>query len=132
MIAVDSSVWIAFFRGTDRRLGMHLQRLLEGDLVALPLFVRLELLSGVRRTEMAGLKRLLSALPTRYPSDATWMTVEKWVEMGSRAGQRFGVGDLVIAAVAAQWDERVWSLDSDFGRMAKLGWIRLHRPDLTG
>jgi predicted nucleic acid-binding protein len=131
MIAVDSSVWIAFFRGTDHRLAIHLKRILDRDLVALPIFVRLELLSGVKRTEIAGLRRLLSALPARYPSDATWTMVEKWVAIGTNAGQRFGVGDLVIAAVAAQWDEPVWSLDSDFNRMAKLGWIRLFRPNLV-
>ena len=132
MIVVDSSVWIAFFRGIDRRSGTHLQRLLDRDQVALPIFVRLELLSGVKGYEIVKLRRLLSALPTRYPSEVNWMAVEEWVETGSRVGQRFGIGDLVIAAAAAQWDEPIWSLDSDFGRMAKLGWIRLYRPDLAG
>jgi predicted nucleic acid-binding protein len=126
MIIVDSSVWIAFFRGTDRQLGERLQRLLERDQVALPIFVRFELLGGARRSEMARLRRVLSALPLRYPSEDTWITLEKWIETGVRVGQRFGIGDLVIAAVAARQDEPIWSLDSDFIRMAKFGWIRLY------
>jgi predicted nucleic acid-binding protein len=127
MIVVDTSVWIAFFRGSDRKVGERLQELLERDEVALPILVRIELLSGVRRPEMARLRRVLSALPLRYPSDDIWTTIERWIETGNNAGQRFGVGDLIIAAVAAQWDESIWSLDSDFLRMADLGWIRLYR-----
>jgi predicted nucleic acid-binding protein len=67
-------------------------------------------------------------VPTFAPAESTWRRVEQWTETSVKAGQRFGVMDLLIAATAAERKASVWSLDADFERMAKLRLIRVHRP----
>jgi predicted nucleic acid-binding protein len=123
VIAVDTSVWIDFFRGrapvTDA-----LGRLLDADEVALPIPVRIEILSGARKAERARLGRLLSALPVLYPANTTWIRVEAWVLEGAASGHRFGLADLLIAALAADHDCSLWSLDRDFVHMARLGIVK--------
>ena len=74
---------------------------------------------------MGRLERLLSALPILYPTEALWETIEKWVAAGVAVGQRFGVGDLLVAALAVEHGCSIWSLDSDFVRMASLRMITL-------
>lgn len=127
MIAVDTSVWIDFFRGREP-VASALIALLDRDEVALPAPVRIELLSGVRAVEQARLSRLLSALPVMSPSPVVWARIETWVVAATAAGHRFGLGDLLIAAIASEQAIPVWSLDSDFARMEKLGFVKLeHR-----
>ena len=124
MIAVDTSVWIDFFRG--RPLAVEkLSVLLDSDEVVLPVPVRIEILSSARKSESQSLGRILSALPVLYPTDATWSRMESWVTAGTVAGQRFGVADLLVAALAVEHGCTLWSLDKDFARMARLHMVTL-------
>ena len=127
MILVDTSVWIQFFRGKNRSLCEHLQELLDLDHVIVAAPVRIEILSGCSRIDLARLGRLLSALPIFYPSHNTWEIMERWIEQAISVGKRFGVGDLLIGAIAAERNAALWSLDQDFILMAHFRWIQLHR-----
>jgi len=130
VIVVDTSVWVAALRKSATPDAKCLQRLLDADEVALPAPVRTELLSGASRKDRPRLKRALSALPILYPADATWATIDRWVETAGEAGERFGVGDLLIGAVAAEIGALVWSLDADFARMERLKLVQVYRqPD---
>ncbi len=122
MIAIDTSVWVDFFRGRQP-LAARVSEVLDRDQVALPVPVRIEILSGARKTERPRLARLLSALPLLLPSEATWRRIEEWVATGAAAGHRFGVADLLVAAIASENDCKVWSLDADFARLARLGLV---------
>jgi tRNA(fMet)-specific endonuclease VapC len=122
VIAVDTSVWVEFFRGRQP-VADKLVALLDADEVALPVLVRIEILSGARKSEQGRLARVLGALPLFLPTDATWARIERWVVGAGAAGQRFGLGDLLVGAIASENDCSVWSLDRDFARMAKLGFI---------
>jgi predicted nucleic acid-binding protein len=126
VILVDTSVWVEAFRRADRQEAGHLRVLLDAGEVAMTSPVRIEILSGSRATDLPQLRRTLSALPLFVPGVETWGRVEGWVERALRAGRRFGPADLLIAAVAAENDLSVWSLDRDFAEMAKLGFVRVH------
>jgi len=123
MICVDTSVWVAALRDRDSTAGRRLDGLLDHDEVALPVPVRVELLSGVSRAQEPRLRRALSSLPVLFPTDATWDRIDGWVRWAGARGQRFGVGDLLIAAIAADRGLPLWSLDNDFRRMERLGFI---------
>jgi len=127
VIAVDSSVWINALRSPGGPEAIVLRSLLDADEVALPVPVRAELLMGTRTVNRAALARALAGLPLLYPTDESWREIDRWTERLSAAGQTFSVGDLLIGVLAAELDALVWSLDEDFARLAKLGFIQSYR-----
>jgi predicted nucleic acid-binding protein len=70
----------------------------------------------------------LSALPIFFPTDLTWQTIDGWLDVAGKAGEKFGFADLLIGAIAAEHRSSLWSLDADFVRMAWLSLIDLHAP----
>ena len=128
MIVVDTSVWVTALRSVAGPEPAVLSQLLDADEVGLAVPVRLELLAGVSPKDRAALKRALSALPLLYPTDETWRLLDTWTEKTSRAGQHFGVGDLLFGALAAEAGALVWSLDSDFARLEKLKLVERYEP----
>jgi predicted nucleic acid-binding protein len=128
VIAVDSSIWITALRNKAGTEALHLSALLDQDEVALPIPVRLEILAGASRRNLPALRTALAALPVLYPAEQTWDMIEIWADRAVHAGERFGFADLLIGALAAQHSCPLWSSDADFGRLARLGLLVLHRP----
>jgi predicted nucleic acid-binding protein len=128
VILVDSSVWIAALSEAKSPEARQLSMLLDEDRVALAVPVFLEVLSGASRADRGRLRRVLSALPIFYPERETWARVDRWVAAAGEAGQRFGLLDLLIGAVAAERGCPLWSLDSDFIRLEHLKLLTLYRP----
>ncbi len=128
MIVVDTSVWVqALRKGSSPAAGV-LQSLIDADEAALAVPVRVELLSGASKQDRARLRRALSALPVLYPTDDTWRVIDGWTDRASSAGEQFGVGDYLIAAIAHDAGALVWSLDVDFARMSALNFVGLYEP----
>ena len=97
-----------------------LQGLLDADEVVLPLPVRLELWAGTAKSDRRAFRRAFSALPLLVPTEETWKPLEEWIARAADAGERFPVTDLLIARLADDIGAVVWSLNSDFERMARL------------
>jgi predicted nucleic acid-binding protein len=126
MIVVDTSVWVAARRRPEGDVAETLAALLDEDSVALPLPVRLELLAGTAKHDRRAFRRALTALPVLHPSEETWRTLDDFVVRAADAGDRFGLSDLLIAALASEQGALVWSLDGDFERLARLGFAELY------
>jgi predicted nucleic acid-binding protein len=126
VIVVDTSVWVDALRQRGSVTATRLSQLLDADDVALALPVRLELLAGVAARDRPALTRALTGLPVVVPGESTWASVERWTVHAARAGQRFALTDLLIAALAEDIGGLVWSLDEDFERMARLRLARLY------
>lgn len=126
MIVVDTSVWMAAHRRPGGRDAQTLRALLDADEVLLASPVRLELLAGISRKDRARLTRALSGLPVLHPTEDTWHTIEGWIPKAADKGERFGLTDLLLAALADDVDALLWSLDGDFQRMADLKMVRLY------
>ena len=128
MIFVDTSVWIAAFRDAGSKEARQLSLLLDADEVALSIPVFLEMLAGASKRERERLRNTLTALPLFYPTDQTWQAVERWIDEAGDSGERFGFADLLIGAIAAEHGASLWSLDTDFRRMARLKFLSLFAP----
>lgn len=124
MIVVDTSVWVAAFRSKSGSEAAKLSAILDEDRVVLALPVRIEILLGASRKDLPRLRRILSALPVLEPAASTWQIIDKWIDRAVAAGQRFGMADLIIGALCAERGHQLWSLDSVFGRMEKLGLVK--------
>lgn len=127
MIFVDTSVWVEALRSGESAAALYLGRLLDSGEVALSAPVRVEILAGASSRDHVPLRRVLSALPLFFPTEQTWMRIDEWVERARAAGERFGFADLLIAAIAADQHAPIWSLDSDFTRMARVGLVEIHQ-----
>ena len=128
MIAVDTSIWVAALRSATSPEADTLRALIDADELLMPVPVRVELLSGASTADRARLRRALSALPIVYPTDDTWGLIDSWVELAGSAGEPFGLGDLLIGALAAEAGALVWSRDADFARMEALGLLERYEP----
>jgi predicted nucleic acid-binding protein len=120
VVIVDTSVWVAVLRSPTAPEAPRLAQLIDADAVILPLPVRMELLSGAPARDRAKLRERLAALAVAYPTEDTWAMIERWVDQSADRSHRFGIGDLLIAALAAERGALVWSLDRDFERMERL------------
>lgn len=126
MIVVDTSVWVTALRSAGSLEAIVLRQLLDADEVLLPVPVRSEIFAGASTTDRPLLRRTLSALPLAYPDETTWRTIDGWIDRASHGGQRFGLSDLLIGAIARENGALLWSLDSDFERMGRLGLVDLY------
>ena len=128
MIVIDTSVWVEALRRAKSREAVVLRALLDADEAVVPVPVRVELLSGASNADRLRLRRGLSSLPLIYPSEDTWKLIDAWIDRAGRAGERFGLGDLLIGALASEAGALLWSLDADFERMERLGFVERYLP----
>lgn len=71
---------------------------------------------------------VLLALPVLYPAPDTWRLIDGWIDLAGRRGEWFGLGDLLIGALAREVGALLWSLDADFARMEALNMVQRYVP----
>ncbi|NOT24193.1 MAG: PIN domain-containing protein [Nitrospiraceae bacterium] len=127
---IDTSVWIRADRKTHDAVKHRLKELLVAGFVHICWPIRAELLIGVKTLERwVALNEQLGALEQAPLLDEAW---ERAADLGhrlARTGQSVPLPDLLIAATALQYSLPLWSVDSDFKRIATVAPLDL---DLFG
>jgi predicted nucleic acid-binding protein len=106
-----------------------MRELLGGGEVATCGPVTAELLAGADQEVAERMWATLSSLPWAELALAGWREVGEVARRLRRAGQTLPLTDLAIAVAAARAGYALWSLDSDFDRIALvLDGLELYRP----
>ena len=127
MVIADSSVWIVFQRDPASAVGREMDLLLaRGDIVMVgPVLA--EILQGSRsERELAFFADHLSSLTFRDADQATWVRVGELGFELRRQGLTLAFADLIISALATQYEVPLYTLDQDFQRIPGL---QLYKPE---
>ena len=131
-VIVDTTVWIAYFRGSksDKGIADALDYLLSGDEAVLNEVILSELLPFMRVHGEQDCAEAISAV--RSPGlDIDWEGIRTLQETCLRNGiNKVGIPDLIIAQQAIQLGIPVFSLDAHFKLMAKCTPLKLW-PKIT-
>jgi predicted nucleic acid-binding protein len=122
---VDSSAWIAFFRG-ERSAVARIDRLLADGRVATWGPIAAEVLSGVpSRKEFDLLKGLFHGLVWLADPVSLWERVAEHRFLLSRKGYQASLVDLAIGLAAADAGHRLLTRDAGFRRIQEVVPIEL-------
>lgn len=123
-VLVDSSVWIEYFRGTDRQGKLDL--LIEENLVVVNDLILAELIPALhvrRQRKLIALMREIACPPLTID----WENLTQMQITCLRNGiNRVGVPDLMIAQHAIQNDLELYTRDKHFALIAKHLPLSLH------
>jgi predicted nucleic acid-binding protein len=129
MVLPDTSVWIPYFRSRSGADGDHLEALIGRGEAAICGPVLAELLGGADETQRSSIMDTAGNLPWAELDHVSWRSVGAVAHRLRQAGQMLPLTDLAIAVAAARARYVLWSLDSDFERIAPvLDGLELYRP----
>lgn len=129
MVLPDTSVWIPYFRNSSGAEGDRLEALIEGGEVAIcgPVFA--ELLGGAGDAQRSSIVDTVGGLPWADLDHGSWREVGVVARSLRQIGQALPLTDLAIAVAAARAGHALWTLDSDFERIAPvLDGLELYSP----
>ncbi|CAN1572951.1 VapC Predicted nucleic acid-binding protein, contains PIN domain [Spirosomataceae bacterium] len=117
MILVDSSVWIDYFKGSERTKTLDL--FIELDLVATNELILTELLPFLRLRNEKGIFSILSILP-RIELEIFWEGIREIQKLNLKRGvNNVGIPDLIIAQQCVDKNLELWTFDKHFKLMSE-------------
>ncbi len=123
MILVDSSVWIEYFKGSEKTLALN--QLLDMNTVCINDLILAELLPSINQKKENELKELLLTI-TKIPLDVNWNAIIYMQTKNLKNGiNRVGIADLIIAQNVIENDLELFTLDRHFELMSDLHDFRL-------
>ena len=117
-VLVDTSVFIDYLCDAGRASTAFAEYLADRRVILSP-FVRLEVLSGVRRNERAELASLLDSLPTITSNTALFSLAESFLALLRKRGIVTGLVDYLIALQALSLDVPLFTLDRMMQKTAR-------------
>jgi predicted nucleic acid-binding protein len=118
VVLPDTSVWIPFFRSAKGAAGDRLEALIGEGRVAICGPVLAELLGGAGDAQRTAVMETVGSLPWAELDHASWREIGALARRLRQTGQTVPLTDLTIAVAAAHAGYALWSLDSDFERIA--------------
>jgi len=124
-VLVDTSIFIDFFRDH----GAHpMEDLIRRNRVRLSNIVRLEILRGVRSTEIPRMEVVFGGLKAVHWQTELLEVAEEILTKVKPRGFVLGIPDLLIAAEAETLDIPIWTKDRIFFQLEKLDLVDCFRP----
>lgn len=117
MILVDSSVWIEYFKGSERTKTLDL--FIELDLAATNELILTELLPFFKLHNEKEIFSKLNILP-RIELDMFWEGIREIQKLNLKRGvNNVGISDLIIAQQCIDKNLELWTFDKHFSLMAE-------------
>ena len=116
-ILVDSSVWIAFFRGSIPQDALF--ELIDTNQICINDLVLSEIVPSLLMRKEKGLVDTLYKIQ-RYPLSINWLELISFQVKNLRKGiNKVGISDLIIMQNVIQQNLVLYTLDTHFTKMAK-------------
>ena len=116
-VLADTSIWVEYLRhGKESRAARLDDLLVAGDVVACGPVVA-ELLAGAKSPDRGRLWLLLTGLPWAELGPVQWQSVGETAARLRERGETLALTDIEIAVAAVDSSSRLWTRDSDFGRV---------------
>lgn len=129
MILVDTSVWIDFFRPRPGNAGTELRRIIaDSEPVALTGMVVTEILQGLTRDADAVEDYLFQWDLLEPGGFETYRHAASIVRLGRSKGISLTTVDALIAAIAVEHRAALFTMDTDFSRIARISNLSLYPP----
>jgi len=127
LILVDSSVWIDFFSSSPGRAGAELRRMIaDAEPFALAGIIVTEILQGLTR-EVSQVEQFLSLWEMLEPRGfSTYREAASIFRLGRSKGISLTTVDTLIGAIALEHRATVFTLDTDFTRIASFTSLKLY------
>jgi predicted nucleic acid-binding protein len=120
-ILPDTCAWIDYFRPGATSLGARLERAIDTTAVYSCGPVLYELVQGARsEKEQAELTNALSALPFLEMTEDLWVKAGRISASLRKAGRTIPLSDILIAALALEYNLTVMTVDEHFRSIAGL------------
>jgi predicted nucleic acid-binding protein len=128
LILIDSSVWVDFFSSSPGRAAAELRRMIdESEPFALTGVVVAEVLQGLTR-DAGRIEQFLVQWDMLEPTGFGTYREAAAIYRGARAkGISLTTIDTLIAAIALEHGTRIFTLDQDFSRIARITRLALYR-----
>ena len=118
MVLVDTSVWIEYFKGTERAAGLN--ELIDNNALCINNLVLAELLPSINLRKESELKRLLLTV-NQIDIEIDWDEIIDMQTKNLLNGiNKVGIPDLIIAQNAIKNDLFLFSFDKHFRLMQDL------------
>ncbi|MBI2083760.1 MAG: PIN domain-containing protein [Deltaproteobacteria bacterium] len=126
-VLIDTSVWVAFFRGKEKTIVDQVSSLLTKGRVVIAGLVLTELLQGaLNDKELAKIVTLLEPVERIDPSSDLWEEAGRLSYSMRRKGLTIATLDVLLAALAIENDCLVFTLDKHFTLIAKHSDLRIY------
>ncbi|MBI4238372.1 MAG: PIN domain-containing protein [Deltaproteobacteria bacterium] len=129
LVLIDTSVWIAYFRETEPKLTVTLDRLLHLGQVATAAIILAELIHGAHSpAEGRKIQTRFQPLHAISSDDRHWDAAGLLAARVRRRGHTVNLTDCYIAALAKAADAAVYTLDKHFSWIAAADGCALYVP----
>jgi hypothetical protein len=127
-VLIDTSAWIAFFRGKDPELTERIAALLKSGKAGYTGIIALELINGAKgQKELEILYDAFDAMQLIAVNETTFLLAGKLGYELARKGQTLSPVDLLIAQSAIENDLSLMTYDEHFAVIAKRSTLTLSK-----